>query len=170
MNQIFQRLSSVFLYTLPLKASIPFGYYLFYKYSFFKILLLLTFPIAIIEKSLPFGSFLLFIILFAGLVRNPKVPYFVRYNACQALLIDIALIIISYLLRIFPIVELGSIIFIFTLCIFIYSISKCIYGVEPEIPDSIYLKFLYPYFNLIFLNLIKDSASKYQLWHIFTKY
>ena len=134
MNQIFQRLSSVFLYTLPLKASIPFGYYLFYKFSFLKILLLLTFPISIIEKSFPFGSFLLFIILFAGLVRNPKVPYFVRYNACQALLIDIALIIISYLLRIFPIVELGSIIFIFTLCIFIYSISQCIYGVEPEIP------------------------------------
>ena len=134
MNQIFQRLSSVFLYTLPLKASIPFGYYFFYKYSFLKILLLLTLPIAIIEKSLPFGSFLLFIVLFAGLVRNPNVPYFVRYNACQALLIDIALIIISYLLRIFPIVELGSIIFVFTLCIFIYSISQCIYGVEPEIP------------------------------------
>ena len=107
---------------------------MFYKYSILKILLLLTFPIAIIEKSLPFGRFLLFIILFAGLARNPKVPYFVRYNACQALLIDIGLIIISYLLRIFPIVELGSIIFIFTQCIFIYSISKCIFGVEPEIP------------------------------------
>ena len=122
------------MYTLPLKASIPFGYYLFYKYSFLKILLFLTFPIAIIEKSLPFGSFLLFIILFAGLARNPNVPYFVRYNACQALLIDIALIIISYLLRILPIVELGSIIFIFTLSIFIYAISQCIFGVEPEIP------------------------------------
>ena len=141
MNQIFQRLSSVFLYTLPLKASIPFGYYLFYKYSFLKILLLLTFPIAIIEKSLPFGSFLLFIILFAGLARNPNVPYFVRFNACQALLIDIALIIISYLLRILSISSLsliisvlGSIIFIFTLCIFIYSISQCIFGVEPELP------------------------------------
>ena len=141
MNQIFQRLSSVFLYTLPLKASIPFGYYLFYKYSFLKILLFLTFPIAIIEKSLPFGGFLLFIILFAGLARNPNVPYFVRYNACQALLLDISLIIISYLLRILSISSLdsiisvlGSIIFISSLCIFIYSISQCIYGVEPEIP------------------------------------
>ena len=134
MNQILQRLSSVFLYTLPLKAAVPFGYYLFYKYSFLKVLLLLTFPIAIIEKSLPLGNFLLFIILFLGLARNPKVPYFVRFNACQALLIDIALIIVSYLLRIFPIVELGSVIFIFTLCIFIYSLSQCIYGVEPEIP------------------------------------
>jgi len=119
---------------LPLKASIPFGYYLIYKYSFLKIILLLTFPIAIVEESLPFGNILFFIILFAGLVRNPKVPYFIRFNACQALLIDIALIIISYILRIFPIVELGSIIFIFTLCIFIYSIVQCIYGVEPEIP------------------------------------
>ena len=134
LDQIFQRLSSAFLYTLPLKASIPFGYYLFYKYSFLKIIFFATFPIEIIENSLPFGNFLLFIVLYAGLVRNPKIPYFVRYNACQALLINIALIIISYLLGIFPIDELGSIIFIFTLCVFIYSTSLCIYGIEPEIP------------------------------------
>ena len=141
MNQIFQRLSSVFLYTLPLNASIPFGDYLFEKYYFLKVLIFyLTLPINLIEGTLRYGGLggfsglLIFFVLFAGVVRNPNVPYFVRYNACQALLIDIALIIISYLLRIFPIVELGSIIFIFTLCIFIYSISRCIYGIEPEIP------------------------------------
>ena len=134
MNQIFQRFSSVFLYTLPLNASIPLGINLFYKYSFLKVLLFITLPIGLIEKSLPYGNFLLFIVLFAGLARNPKVPYFVRYNACQALLIDIALLIISYLLRIFPIVALGSIIFVFMLCIFIYSIFHCSFGVEPEIP------------------------------------
>ena len=129
------------MYTLPLKASIPFGYYFPNNYYFLKILKFLTFPIEIIENSLPFGSLLLFILLFAGLVRNPKVPYFVRYNACQALLIDIALIIITYLLGILQISELGSIfsilcsiIFIYTLCIFIYSISQCIVGVEPQIP------------------------------------
>ena len=134
MNQIFQRLTSIIFYTLPLKASLPFGYYLFYKFSFLKIFLFLTFPISIIERSLPLGGLLFFLILFAGVVRNPKVPYFVRYNACQALLLDIALIIMTYLLRILPLVELGSIIFIFTLSIFIYSIFQCIYGVEPEIP------------------------------------
>ena len=134
MNQIIQRVTSVVFYTLPLKASLPFGYYLFYKFSFIKVLLLLTFPVAIIERSLPFGGLFLFIILFAGVVRNPNVPYFVRYNACQALLLDIGLIIISYLLRILPLVEFGSIIIIFTLSIFIFSIFKCINGVEPEIP------------------------------------
>ena len=136
MDQIFQRLSSVFLYTLPLKASIPYGDYLFEKYSFLKILSFLTFPITIIEKALlyPYGGFLLFMILFVVLVRNPKVPYFVRYNACQVLLVNITLIIISYLLIILPIVELESVVFISTLCSFFYSISQCIYGVEPEIP------------------------------------
>ena len=134
MDPIVQRLSAVILYTLPLKASIPFGVYLFYKYPFLKVLEYVTYPAEMIEKSLPFGSLLLFLILFAGLVRNPQVPYFIRYNACQALLLDIALIIISYLFQILPLVELGSIVFIFILCIFIYSITQCIYGVEPEIP------------------------------------
>ena len=144
MNQIFQRITSVFFYTLPLNASIPFGYYFFNnnKYDFLSVLIAsLTYPIGIIEKSLPFGSFLLFILLFAGVVRNPKIPYFVRYNACQAILINIALIIITILIRILPIFELDSIIsivfsiiFISILSIFIYSFSQCISGFEPEIP------------------------------------
>ena len=121
-------------YTLPLKASFPFGYYLFYKFSFLKILFYLTLPIAIIEKSLPFGGLVLFLILFAGVVRNPNVPYFIRFNACQALLLDISLIIISYLMRLLPSSEFGAIIFLFTLSIFIFSIFNCINGVEPEIP------------------------------------
>ncbi len=134
MNQIIQRLSSAIFYTLPLKASLPFGYYLFYKFSFLKLLLYLTFPVTIIERSLPFGSLLFFLILYAGVVRNPKVPYFVRYNACQALLLDIALIIINYLLRILPFAEFGLIVFVFSLSIFLFAIFQCIYGVEPEIP------------------------------------
>ena len=142
MDQILPRLSSVLIYTLPLNAAKPFGDYLFSKYYFLDILIdLITFPIEIIEKSLPFGSFLLFILLFAGVVKNPKIPYFVRYNACQPILINIALIIITYLISILPIFEVDSIIsilfsviFIFILCIFVYSISQCIYGLEPEIP------------------------------------
>ena len=114
---------------------------MFYKYPFLKLLEDVTYPFVMIEKSLPFGGLLLFLILYAGLVRNPQVPYFIRYNACQALLIDIALIIISYLFQILPLDQsgsilliLGSIVFLFILCIFIYSITQCVYGVEPEIP------------------------------------
>ncbi len=143
MNQIFQRLSSVFLYTLPLNASIPFGDYLFEKYYFLKVLIFyLTLPINLIEGTLRYGGLggfsglLIFFVLFAGVVRNPKVPYFVRFNACQALLLYISLIIITYFLEIFslPIPSLISFIFIAYFSIFIFSVFQCIYGIEPEIP------------------------------------
>ena len=126
-----------------LKASIPFGDYLFAQYYFLKVIIFyLTLPINLIEGTLKYGGLggfsglVIFFVLFAGVVRNPKVPYFVRFNACQALLLNISLIIITYLLGIFslPIPELISFIFIASFSIFIFSIFQCIYGIEPEIP------------------------------------
>ena len=134
MVSILQRISSIFIYTVPLKAALPFGLSLFYKFAYLKIILYVTLPIAIIENSLPFGGLLLFLILFAGIVRNPNVPYFVRFNGCQALLLEIALILFSYLLRIVPIAELSLFLFILTFAIFIFCLIQCISGIEPEIP------------------------------------
>ena len=134
MISILQRISSIFIYTIPLKAVLPFGSILFYKFAYLKIILYITLPIAIIENSLPFGGLLLFLILFAGVVRNPNVPYFVRFNGCQALLLEIALILFSYLLRIVPIAELGLFLFILTLSISLFCLIQCISGIEPEIP------------------------------------
>ena len=122
------------MYTIPLKAVLPLGSILFYKFAYLKIILYITLPIAIIENSLPFGSLFLFLILFAGVVRNPNVPYFVRFNGCQALLLDIGLILFSYLLRIVPVAEIGLFLFILTLAIFIFCLVQCISGIEPEIP------------------------------------
>ena len=84
--------------------------------------------------SLQFLRTVLKIIIAHQKVRNPNVPYFVRFNACQALLLEIALIIITYLLRIFPLAEFGLVVFVFTLSIFLFAIFQCINGVEPEIP------------------------------------
>ena len=126
-----------------LKASIPFGDYLFSQYYFLKVIIFyLTLPINLIEGTIKYGglggfsSLVIFFVLFAGVVRNPKVPYFVRFNACQALLLNISLIIITYLLGIFslPIPELISFIFIASFSIFIFSVFQCTYGIEPEIP------------------------------------
>ena len=126
-----------------LKVSFPFGDYLFAQYSFLKVIIFyLTLPINLIEGTLRYGGLggfsglLIFFVLFAGVVRNPKVPYFVRFNACQALLLNISLLIITYLLGIFslPLPALISIIFIASFSIFIFSVFQCIYGIEPEIP------------------------------------
>ena len=134
MISILQRISSILIYTIPLKAVLPFGSILFYKFAYLNIVLYLTLPIAIIENSLPFGSLLLFIILFAGVVRNSNVPYFVRFNGCQALLLNIALILFSFLLRIIPVAEISLFLFILTLAILIFCIIQCISGIEPELP------------------------------------
>ena len=134
LNSLYQRICSIFLYTIPLKASIPYGYYLFYKYSFLKFLAYLTFPVVLIENSLPFGGLLLFLIIFAGVVRNPKIPYFIRFNACQALLINIAIIIFSYFIQIFPLIGLNYLLFIVSTTLTLFSIFQCINGIEPEIP------------------------------------
>ena len=88
----------------------------------------------LIENSLPFGGLLLFLIIFAGVVRNPKIPYFIRFNSCQALLLEIALLILSYVLRIIQFNELSLFLFISTVAIFIFSFVQCLYGIEPEIP------------------------------------
>ena len=134
MISILQRIFSILIYTIPLKAVLPFGSFLFYKFAYLKIILYITLPIAIVESTLPFGGLLLFLILFAGVVRNPNVPYFVRFNGCQALLLDICLILFSYLLRIVPVAEIGLFLFILTLATFIFCLIQCIFGIEPEIP------------------------------------
>lgn len=141
MNQILPRLSSIIFYTWPLKASLPFAILFETKYYFLNaIFYYLLFPINLIESSLKslglgaFSNLILFLILFLAVVRNPNVQYFIRYNACQVLLLNIALLIMSYFLRILPLVDLSLIIFAFTFSIFIYSVFQCIRGVEPELP------------------------------------
>ena len=134
MENFIQRVTSIFLYTFPLKESLPFGYYLFNKFAFLKILFIITLPITIIEQSFPFGSLLIFLLLFFGLIRNMKVPYFIRFNAFQVLLLKIVLIIITYVFFIFKLTELGFVVFTFSLAIFFFSIIQCALGKEPEIP------------------------------------
>jgi len=143
LDQIYQRIISIFFYTYPLKASLFFGDYLFLKYYFLRdITYYITLPINFIDGILRYGglggfsSLLIFLLVFIGVVRNPRFPYFVRYNACQALLLNIAIKIIIYLFSIFSLsfAELFSVIFVVSLSIFIFLVIQSIYGIEPEIP------------------------------------
>ena len=142
MNQILQRISSIFLYTYPLKASINFGDPLSSKYFLKAITYYLTFPINFIEDIFEysglkgFSDLLIFLLFFVVVIRNTRIPYFVRYNACQALLLKIALTIIIYSFSILsiPFKELISFVFVLSFSIFIFSAFQCINGVEPEIP------------------------------------
>ncbi len=76
----------------------------------------------------------MFFLIFIGLVRNPKVSYFIRYNACQAILLNIALIILGYFIQLIKLPELASLGFILSLGTFIFASVKCFFGCEPDIP------------------------------------
>ena len=138
----WHRLIAMMVYMLPWSDAIPLGGNLFLEYSFLKVLAIPTFPIFLIENSIPFGNFFLFIILFLAVIRNPKISYFIRFNTMQSLLLNIALLIIVYFLQIIInplgnillIQTMSNIIFILSLAIIIFCITKSIFGEEPELP------------------------------------
>ena len=127
---------------IPLSDSIIFGNHLFIKYPFTQIIQIPAIPIILIKRSLPFGNLLLFLVIFIGLIRNNKTSYFLRFNALQSLLINIGIIIISFIFEIVFSPFLNSLIirtFSSTLLISIFSvIIYCVYscakGKEPDLP------------------------------------
>ncbi len=136
------KILGILLYMIPWADCLSFGNHLFVKYPFTQIIQIPAIPIIIIERSLPFGNLLLFLAIFIGLVRNNKVSYFLRFNALQSLLINIGIIIISFIfgiffnpfsstliIRTFSTTLLISLFSIITFCIW-----SCIQGKEPNLP------------------------------------
>ncbi len=136
------RLLGVLLYMIPWSDSLTFGNHLYIKYPFTQIIQIPAIPIIIIERSIPFGNLLLFLAIFIGLVRNNKVSYFLRFNALQALLMNIGIIIVSFIFEIIFNPFLNSLIirtFSSTLLISLFSmitycVWSCIQGNEPNLP------------------------------------
>ena len=136
------RLLGVILYMIPWADCLLFGNHIFIKYPFTQIIQLPAIPIILIERSLPFGSLLLFIAIFFGLVRNNKVSYFLRFNALQSLLINIGVIIVSFIFEIIfsPFANslivrtFSSTLLISLFSMIIYCVWSCTQGNEPNLP------------------------------------
>ena len=132
----------IILYMIPWSDSLRFGNHLFIKYPFTQIIQIPAFPIILIERSIPFGNLLLFLAIFIGIVRNNKVSYFLRFNALQSLLINIGVIIISYVYEILfssfyaslIIRTLSSTLLISIFSMIIYCVWSCTQGNEPDLP------------------------------------
>ena len=142
MPSLGSRILGVLLYMIPWSDSLTFGNHLYIKYPFIQIIQIPAIPIILIERSIPFGNLLLFLAIFLGLVRNSKVSYFLRFNALQSLLINIGIIIVSFIFEIIFNPFLNSLIirtFSSTLLIslfsmIIYCVWSCTQGNEPELP------------------------------------
>ncbi|CAK6686718.1 Tic20 family protein [Synechococcus sp. CCY9201] len=140
---IWQRLLAALLYALPWADAVPFGRALFGLFPALQWLTLPALPLALLQNQIPFGGFLLFLVLFLAVVRNPQVPYLIRFNALQAILIDIVLILISLAFNVllaplgggFALRTLSNTIFLGTLVLVLFAVIQCLRGKEADIPS-----------------------------------
>ena len=139
---VWQRILGIIIYFLPWSDAIPFGTNLFQQLPYLKWLIIPAWPFLIIENVIPFGGLLMFLLLFLAVVRNPKVPYFIRFNTLQALLTDITIVILGYafqiLVRPFGVNlmtrTLSNTVMVGILAIVIFAIIECFQGKEPDLP------------------------------------
>ena len=144
MNQIppWQRLLAVFFYLLPWSDAVPFGSALISVFPWLIWLQLPALPLLLLQQSVPFGSFVLFLVLYLAVVRNPKVPDYLRFNALQAILLDILLTVLSLGFRVLlsPLGDsivlrtLNNTIFIGCLAVLLYALLQCSRGKEADLP------------------------------------
>ena len=142
---VWQRVVAPLVYLLPWSDAIPFGGPLFQQYPWMQWFTLPVLPLALLERSVPFGlgGLLLFFVLFLAVVRNPNVPYFLRFNTLQALLTDIVIMVLGFAFGILlrpiaggslPVSTLSSTIVMAVLAILLFALVECWRGREPDLP------------------------------------
>ncbi|GLC37932.1 hypothetical protein PLESTB_001501000 [Pleodorina starrii] len=88
---IVDRVVAALPYILPFFDAVAYGRYLFHLYPAAKAAITPFLPAMGLYHSMPFGSFIAFFGLYIGVVNNPAFSRFVRFNAVQAILLDILL-------------------------------------------------------------------------------
>ena len=142
MPSLGAKILGIILYMIPWTDCLKFGNHLYIKYPIIQIIQIPAIPIILIERSIPFGSLLLFLAIFIGIVRNNKVSYFLRFNALQSLLINIGIIIVSFIFEIIfnpfgdslIIRTLSSTLLISLFSVIVYCVWSCTQGDEPILP------------------------------------
>ncbi|MEZ2225352.1 MULTISPECIES: Tic20 family protein [unclassified Microcoleus] len=136
-------------YLLPLVDGLMFGRFLFQQ---FPVLQLLFIPLAPLMQiySLPFASLVIFFALYLGVVRNENISHFIRFNAMQAILLDIVLMLCGLVLPILAKVQIAFIaetlynmVFLGVVAAFVYAVVQSALGRYAEIPplsDAVYMQ------------------------------
>lgn len=138
-------------YLLPLIDGLSFGEeFLFKQFPVLKLLLTPLDPLRQIY-SLPLASLIIFFALYLGVVRNENISHFIRFNAMQAILLDIVLMLCGLVLPIFSqglqvafITEtLNNMVFMGAFAAFVYAVVQSLLGRYAEIPplsDAVYMQ------------------------------
>jgi hypothetical protein len=135
-------LLAVLFYLFPWGDALPFGSALISVFPWLIWLQLPALPFLMLQQIVPFGGLVLFLVLYLAVVRNPKVPDYLRFNALQAILIDILLQLLSLGFRVLlsPLGDsivlrtLNNTIFIGCLAVLLYALLQCSRGKEADLP------------------------------------
>ena len=139
---LWQRLLGLLAYLLPWSDALSFGRELYNLFPWIAYLALPATPVLLLERSIPFGGFLLFLVLFLVVVRNPNVPYYLRFNVLQAILLDILLVVLALAFNVLlsplgnslMIRTLNNTVFIGALVLVLYASVQCVRGKEADLP------------------------------------
>ena len=140
---IWQRLLALLAYLLPWSDGVPFGRYLFPLFPPLQWLTLPALPVLMLQQMVPFGGFLLFLVMYLAVVRNQKVPYYLRFHVLQAILIDIVLVVVSLAFSVllaplgggFAVRTLSNTVFLAVFVLVVFAIVECLRGRQAEIPS-----------------------------------
>lgn len=138
-------------YLLPLLDGLSFAKYLFGQFPVLKIIFQPLAPLLLIYHGIPFMGLIIFFALYLAVVRNENISHFIRFNAMQAILLDIVLILCALILPIleqgipvtFVIETLFNMVFLATVAAFIYAVVQSLMGRYAEIPpisDAVYMQ------------------------------
>ncbi|MEN9207318.1 MAG: Tic20 family protein [Gloeomargarita sp. GMQP_bins_120] len=138
------RLWAALVYLIPLYDGLLYGQFLFRQFPPLAYLGYPLLPLALVYSALPLGlgSLLVFILLFVAVVRNEKVPHFIRFNTMQAILLSIVLTLVTlvYNFVLAPLVQgflqevLFNTVFLAVLAAVGYGMVQSARGRYPEIP------------------------------------
>ena len=139
---LWQRLLGLLAYLLPWSDALSFGRELYNLFPWISYLALPATPVLLLGRSIPFGGFLLFLVLFLVVVRNPNVPYYLRFNVLQAILLDILLVVLALAFNVLlsplgnslMIRTLNNTVFIGALVLVLYASIQCARGKEADLP------------------------------------
>lgn len=137
-------------YLLPLVQVLPFGGSLFALFPPLRVALVPLAPLLIIY-NFPLAGLAIFFALFLLVVRNDNISHFIRFNAMQAILLDILLILVRIIFVFIPglsslgfvLQALFNFVFIGVVAIVVYAVVQSLRGRYAEVPtlsEAVYMQ------------------------------
>ncbi|RAM48925.1 MAG: hypothetical protein C6Y22_25275 [Hapalosiphonaceae cyanobacterium JJU2] len=138
-------------YLLPIIEVFVYGEFFLKQFPPVQVLFLPLLPLLQIYYGVRYAGLIIFFALFIFVVRNEKISHFIRFNAMQAILLDIVVFLFGILTDIvgllpsggFAIQTLYTTIFLGIVAASVYSIIQSLLGRYAEIPaisDAVYMQ------------------------------